>query len=252
VLLGLSYLVVREQFEPQVERRAAPAGDSSMIARAERSADVERRVREEERRRDEEALGDVLGWFAAVLGLLTVASVGIGWLVAGRAHAPVSRITGTARRVSGRSLHERIALDGPRDELKELADTFDAMLARLDTTFETTAALSRMPPTSCGLRSSSSIRRSAETTSFACNSRLRARPRSARTAGRRLRDQLPVQADAGRRRTSARRPPARSALRARGAAARVRPGDVPLLSRRERGAGRRLSQRTGLPHLQHR
>ncbi len=144
VLLGLSYFVVREEFEPQVQRRpatqvergAAPDRDGGVIAPAERPAVVERRVREEERRRDEEALADVLGWFAAVLGLLTVGSVGIGWLVAGRALAPVSRITETARRVSGQSLHERIALDGPRDELKELADTFDAMLARLDTTFE--------------------------------------------------------------------------------------------------------------------
>ena len=145
VLLGASYFVVREQFEPQIERRppepqgerrAGAGRDGGVIAPAERPADIERRVREEERRRDEEALGDVLGWFAAVLGVMTVGSVGIGWLVAGRALAPVSRITETARRVSGESLHQRIALDGPRDELKELADTFDAMLARLDTTFE--------------------------------------------------------------------------------------------------------------------
>ncbi len=135
-LLGLSYVVVREEFEPQVAQRVAPDRDDGVVARAERPAEIERRVREEEQRRDEEALGDVLAWFAAILGLLTLGSVGIGWLVAGRALAPVSRITETARRVSGRSLDERIALDGPRDELKELADTFDAMLGRLDTTFE--------------------------------------------------------------------------------------------------------------------
>lgn len=150
VMLGLSYFVVREEFEPRVERvelpggrgagvierRVEPDGDGGVVTPAERPAEVERRVREDERRRDEEALGNVLGRFAAVLGLLTVGSVGIGWLVAGRALAPMSRITETARRVSGQSLHERIALDGPSDELKELADTFDAMLARLDTTFE--------------------------------------------------------------------------------------------------------------------
>lgn len=135
VLLGASYVVVHERFEPQVERRVAPERDGGTIAPAEQPADVERRVRAEERRRDEEALRDVLGWFAAILGLVTVGSVAIGWWVAGRALAPVSCITQTARRVSGQSLHERIALDGPRDELKELADTFDAMLARLDTAF---------------------------------------------------------------------------------------------------------------------
>jgi signal transduction histidine kinase len=49
---------------------------------------------------------------------------------------PVQRITETARRVADRSLHERIGLQGPRDEFKELADTFDAMLARLDHAFD--------------------------------------------------------------------------------------------------------------------
>src|ERR1700743_1679179 len=61
----------------------------------------------------------------------------IGWLLAGRALAPLRRITATARRVSGENLGERIALHGPDDELKELADTFDGMLARLDGAFAT-------------------------------------------------------------------------------------------------------------------
>ena len=69
-----------------------------------------------------------------VIGLL---AVGIGWVTAGRALAPIHRITATARRVAGRHLHERIALAGPRDELRELADTFDAMLDRLDRAFDT-------------------------------------------------------------------------------------------------------------------
>ena len=59
----------------------------------------------------------------------------IGWLLAGRALAPLREITATARRVSGENLRERIALQGPADELKELADTFDGMLARLDGAF---------------------------------------------------------------------------------------------------------------------
>jgi signal transduction histidine kinase len=69
------------------------------------------------------------------LGLMAVASLGLGWLVAGRVLRPVHRITSTARRLSEATLHERINLDGPDDELKELADTFDAMLARLDRAF---------------------------------------------------------------------------------------------------------------------
>jgi hypothetical protein len=69
------------------------------------------------------------------LGGMTLVSVVAGWLLAGRALRPLREITATARRVSGENLGERIALKGPADELKELADTFDGMLARLDGAF---------------------------------------------------------------------------------------------------------------------
>ncbi len=71
------------------------------------------------------------------LGVVGVAAGGFGWLLAGRALQPLQQITATARRVADRSLHERIALDGPDDEIKDLADTFDAMLERLDRSFDT-------------------------------------------------------------------------------------------------------------------
>jgi signal transduction histidine kinase len=74
--------------------------------------------------------------FALALGGTTLISVLAGWLVAGRALRPVGRITATARKVAAEGdLGERIALDGPADELRELADTFDAMLECLDRTF---------------------------------------------------------------------------------------------------------------------
>ncbi|GAA0398127.1 hypothetical protein Acor_34750 [Acrocarpospora corrugata] len=65
-------------------------------------------------------------------GVLSLVSVIVGWLVAGRMLRPVHRITATARLLSVSNLHERIGLAGPKDELKELADTFDAMLDRLE------------------------------------------------------------------------------------------------------------------------
>jgi signal transduction histidine kinase len=71
------------------------------------------------------------------LGAVTAVSGGLGWLVAGRALRPVSQITAAARRASEQHLGERLALQGPRDELKELADTFDQMLERLDAAFAT-------------------------------------------------------------------------------------------------------------------
>ncbi|WP_214111255.1 sensor histidine kinase [Acrocarpospora catenulata] len=72
----------------------------------------------------------------ALLGIGIIA-VMLGYLVADRALRPVKQMTATARKLSETSLaHERIDLQGPDDELKELADTFDAMLIRLNTAFD--------------------------------------------------------------------------------------------------------------------
>jgi signal transduction histidine kinase len=74
--------------------------------------------------------------FALALVGTTLVSLLAGWMVAGRALRPVARITATARKVAAEGdLGERIALEGPADELRELADTFDVMLERLDRTF---------------------------------------------------------------------------------------------------------------------
>jgi signal transduction histidine kinase len=82
-----------------------------------------------------DALHRLLIEYAVALGVMTMIAVGTGWLLADRALRPLRHITATARRVSGENLGERIALEGPADELKELADTFDGMLARLDGAF---------------------------------------------------------------------------------------------------------------------
>ena len=81
------------------------------------------------------ALHRLLWEYIVALVAMTGISVALGWWMAGRALAPLRAITATARRVSGVNLGERIALQGPDDELKELADTFDGMLARLDAAF---------------------------------------------------------------------------------------------------------------------
>jgi signal transduction histidine kinase len=81
------------------------------------------------------ALHSLLMYSLLGLGITTLASGGIGWLVSRRVLAPVRSITETARRASQEHLGERLALSGPRDELRELADTFDDMLDRLDRAF---------------------------------------------------------------------------------------------------------------------
>ena len=80
-------------------------------------------------------LADLLDFSLAALAALAFGSTWLGWIVAGRVLRPVHAITAAARRASEENLSERIALPGPDDELKELADTFDAMLGRLDAAF---------------------------------------------------------------------------------------------------------------------
>jgi signal transduction histidine kinase len=69
------------------------------------------------------------------LAALFVASLAVGWVIAGRVLAPIAHITSVAREIQARELSRRIELEGPDDELKRLADTFDSMLARLDLAF---------------------------------------------------------------------------------------------------------------------
>ena len=80
-------------------------------------------------------LSTLLGQYGAILAALVVIAAGLAWLGAGRMLRPLRQITETARRITGEDLHERLALGGPADELTELGDTFDAMLARLEAAF---------------------------------------------------------------------------------------------------------------------
>jgi signal transduction histidine kinase len=70
------------------------------------------------------------------LAVMATVSILLGWLIAGRVLRPVRTITSTAREISATNLHHRLALAGPDDELKELADTIDALLGRLEASFE--------------------------------------------------------------------------------------------------------------------
>jgi two-component system, OmpR family, sensor histidine kinase VanS len=66
------------------------------------------------------------------LAIMAIVSIVLGWLVAGRVLRPLRKMTATAQRISERNLNERLALSGPDDELKDLADTIDGLLARLE------------------------------------------------------------------------------------------------------------------------
>ncbi|MBP0457827.1 sensor histidine kinase [Streptomyces montanisoli] len=82
-----------------------------------------------------QALDDLLTRSLFALVGLTIIAFAFGYAMAGRVLSPLGRITRTARRVVGTDLSRRIELDGPDDEFKELADTFDEMLERLERAF---------------------------------------------------------------------------------------------------------------------
>ncbi|WP_024803413.1 HAMP domain-containing sensor histidine kinase [Nocardia sp. BMG51109] len=122
---GGAQVIVREYLaEPQLRGRMNAVDRLASAVGAQ--AEAERQA----------TLHAMLGWSLAALGAVGVAATGFGWLLAGRVLAPLQQITATVRRVADHSLHERIALGGPRDEITDLADTFDAMLERLDRSFD--------------------------------------------------------------------------------------------------------------------
>jgi signal transduction histidine kinase len=88
-----------------------------------------------ERLVNERTLAELKQYSFGALGVLFVVSLGIGWVVSGRVLSPIDRITEVARRIQATDLSQRIGLEGPDDELKRLADTFDGMLERLDEAF---------------------------------------------------------------------------------------------------------------------
>nr|WP_262401651.1 ATP-binding protein [Actinomadura sp. CNU-125] len=84
----------------------------------------------------EQTMQQLVGRSLVALAGVGIITLVLGWFVADRALSPLQRVTATARRLSAGTLHERIALEGPEDEIKELADTFDAMLERLGEAFD--------------------------------------------------------------------------------------------------------------------
>jgi signal transduction histidine kinase len=153
-LLAVNYALVRSHFTLPFDTRVqaplpAPGqlaaagravvflgsepGSEKLVVNVEDPADL-KAVR---RQLETAALNQIAAQSGAALAAMALVSVGLGWLVAGRVLRPLTAITATARRLEGSTLHERLNLQGPQDELKELADTFDQMLGRLDAAFET-------------------------------------------------------------------------------------------------------------------
>jgi signal transduction histidine kinase len=144
-LLAITYVLVRSATDNPVVIRtqttAAPAPPGSRprpplpSLRAQAERDRQRAQQAADRQHAHE-LRQLLLQSGIALGLMSLASIVFGWVVAGRVLRPVRTITAATRRISRDNLHERLALAGPEDDLKELADTIDGLLARLERAFD--------------------------------------------------------------------------------------------------------------------
>ena len=103
-------------------------------------SEAERRVaeafQEQARQQQAEIMHQLLVKSGVALAIMAVISTVLGWLVAGRVLRPLRTMTNTIQLISARNVHERLAVTGPRDELKNLADTVDGLLGRLEAALE--------------------------------------------------------------------------------------------------------------------
>ncbi|MEU6409097.1 HAMP domain-containing sensor histidine kinase [Microbispora sp. NPDC046933] len=142
VLLWFTHLLtaraLNQRFVVAVASKVTDAGapDGVLGGRLPDSDMLAQRVRTNVEQGAADVLTDVLRSSVVVMILVGAVAVVLGYLVADRALRPLERVTETAQRLSESTLHERIALRGPQDEVKRLADTFDAMLDRLHRVFD--------------------------------------------------------------------------------------------------------------------
>ena len=126
LLLVFTYLIFRDASGTNL---IVPSGAGRVSP--SQAADLQARYNETVAR-STDALHEGLLRSVVVLAVMTLVSIALGWLVAGRVLSPLREMTATTRQISERNLNERLALAGPRDELKDLADTIDGLLARLE------------------------------------------------------------------------------------------------------------------------
>jgi signal transduction histidine kinase len=143
-VVAVSYILVA-RLEPQGQSQQAPAGFLARCRSEQLSAHPNDHLLAKcnayfqlqgARHQRDVTLSHLLQYSLITLGVVIALSAILCWIVAGRALRPVQRITAAARAASERNLSARVALRGPRDELQELAETFDQMLDRLQVAFE--------------------------------------------------------------------------------------------------------------------
>ena len=144
IVVAVSYILVA-RLEPQTQSQQAPASFLARCRSEQLSPHPNDRLLAKcsayfqlqgARHQRDVTLSHLLQYSLITLAVVIALAAILGWIVAGRALRPVHRITEAARAASDRNLSARVALRGPRDELHELAETFDEMLDRLQVAFE--------------------------------------------------------------------------------------------------------------------
>ncbi|MQS14317.1 HAMP domain-containing histidine kinase [Streptomyces kaniharaensis] len=136
VLLLLMYVFFQDSVQTLAPRKFDFSGYITVDGVQVNSGQFNQGLTSDYLARSHTALNTLLRKSLTMLVCLAVIAFAAGYAMAGRVLRPLGRITRTARDVASSDLHRRIELDGPDDELKELADTFDDMLDRLDRSFD--------------------------------------------------------------------------------------------------------------------
>lgn len=144
VIVAVSYTLVA-RLEPQGRSKAAPPSFLERCRLEQVSAhpngallakcDAFFQLQGAERQR-QATLSHLLAYSLATFGIALVLAAALSWIAAGHVLRPLKQITAAARAASEHNLAARVALNGPRDELRDLADTFDGMLEQLQQAFE--------------------------------------------------------------------------------------------------------------------
>jgi signal transduction histidine kinase len=149
VLLTITYLLVGNSGSNVAlsTHSTTSSGDESVSVILGETLPPDARLTEAERRIAEavqeqavqqhtETMHQLLVKSGVALAVMSVIAVVLGWLVAGRVLRPLRTMTATIQLISARNVHERLAVTGPRDELKSLADTVDGLLGRLESALD--------------------------------------------------------------------------------------------------------------------
>jgi HAMP domain-containing protein len=152
-VLAVMYLLVRREFFVASHAVVADLTDGRRPSRRSTPRRGQSAAGQHDRgghdRRPHRRAAAIVVETGGVFAVLAAVSLALCWLVAGRALRPLRQITDTAAALSHDTMDARIGLRGPRDEVRTLADTFDAMLDRLARAFQGSGCSSPTPPTSC-------------------------------------------------------------------------------------------------------